>query len=365
MSNGAVPAFARRLAHPGIPAPVRRRRLTDLSFGTVFTEHMVTVWYREGKGWYDPTIEPFGSLSLSPAATALHYGQAVFEGLKAYGAPDGKVRLFRASDNARRIQRSAMRLAMPVVPEEIFLASLRELVRVDRDWIPNDPEASLYLRPYLVATEEFLGVRPAREFLFGVIACPVAATFPGGADPLSIWVSQDITRAAPGGTGAAKCAGNYAASMAAQQRAAHAGCDQVVFLDAVERRYVEELGGMNVFFVLDDGTLVTPPLTDTILPGITRDSVIKLARDAGHTVQERQYSLQEWRRDAESGAVRESFACGTAAVITPIGTVRATGWEFTISGGSVGPVTEKLRSALVGIQHGQVDDPYGWTEQVL
>jgi branched-chain amino acid aminotransferase len=355
--------FDKYLVESRVSADVRAQRMAAPMFGTVFTEHMADVRYAEGKGWHDARIGPFAPLSLSPATAALHYGQAIFEGLKAYRAPDGSALLFRPEANARRFAGSAARLSMPAVPEETFLAALEELVAVDRAWLPDAPGTSLYLRPFQLATEEYLGVRPAVEYLFGVIACPVGASFHGGAAPLTIWVSDDYTRAAPGGTGAAKCAGNYAASMAAHTQARDAGCDQVVFLDAVERRYVEELGGMNLFFVLDDGTLLTPPLGGTILPGITRDSVMTLARDAGHRVVERSYTLDEWRADAADGRLREVFACGTAAVVTPVGTVRSADGEFTVGGAVTGPVTGGLRTALTDIQYGRAADPYGGARQ--
>ncbi|MCX4820186.1 branched-chain amino acid aminotransferase [Streptomyces sp. NBC_01142] len=364
MENTNPTIFETRPVRYRVPADVRTERMADPLFGTVFTEHMAGVRYVEGKGWHDARIQPFGPIPMSPATAALHYGQEIFEGLKAYRTPDGSAQLFRPEANARRFQNSAARLSMPELPEDIFLTALRELVAVDREWLPSAPGTSLYLRPFQIATEEYLGVRPAVEYLFGVIACPVGASFPGGEAPLTIWVSDTYTRAATGGTGAAKCAGNYAASMAAHRQARDAGCEQVVFLDAVERRYVEELGGMNLFFVFDDGTLLTPPLGGTILPGITRDSVMTLAGDAGHRVVERPYSLAEWRADAADGRLREVFACGTAAVITPVGTVRSAEGEFTISGGTAGPVTEKLRSTLTDIQYGRTADPYGWTRRL-
>ncbi|MEV6395116.1 branched-chain amino acid aminotransferase [Streptomyces sp. NPDC051907] len=347
-----------------MPAEDRAARMADPLFGTVFTEHMATVRYIEGKGWHDARIQPFGPMGMSPATAALHYGQEIFEGLKAYRTPDGRAQLFRPEENARRLRESAARLSMPEVPERVFLDAIGELIAVDREWLPAGPGTSLYLRPFQFASEEFLGVRPAVEYLFGVIACPVGAAFPGGAAPISVWVSTAYTRAAPGGTGAAKCAGNYAASMAAQTQAREAGCDQAVFLDAVEGRWVEELGGMNLFFVFDDGAVLTPPLSGTILPGITRDSVVTLARDAGHPVLEQPYSLAQWRADAADGRLREVFACGTAAVVTPVGTVRSADGEFAVGGGAAGPVTERLRATLTGIQYGRAADPYGWTRRL-
>ncbi|MEU0009345.1 branched-chain amino acid aminotransferase [Streptomyces sp. NPDC006314] len=356
--------FERHLTKKPLASEKRRERLRNPTFGTVFTEHMATVRYAEGKGWHDARIEPFGPLPLSPATAVLHYGQEIFEGLKAYRTPDGHAQLFRPADNARRLRQSAHRLAMPAVPENVFLGAVRNLVATDLDWLPDAPGTSLYLRPFQIATEEFLGMRPAREYLFGVIACPVASAFAGTGTALTVWVSDDHTRAAPGGTGAAKCGGNYAASMLPQARAMEAGCDQVVYLDAAQRRDVEELGGMNVFFVFDDGSLLTPPLSDSILPGITRDSVIALARAEGLTVEQRPYSVREWRADIASGRLREVFSCGTAAVVAPIGAVRGAIGDLPIGDGGPGPVTERLRTALTDIQYGRRADPFGWTIRV-
>jgi branched-chain amino acid aminotransferase len=351
------------------PAPVsaseRAALLADPGFGRVFTDHMVTVRYADGKGWYEPRVEARAPIALDPAAAVLHYAQEIFEGLKAYTMADGGVAMFRPDANAARFAQSAQRMAMPALPPATFLQSLHEMIKIDREWIPRSDEGSLYLRPFAYASEVFLGVRPAMEYLYLVIASPVGAYFSGGVKPVSVWASPKYTRAAPGGTGAAKCGGNYAASLAAQAEAIEAGCDQVVFLDAVERRYVDELGGMNVFFVLDDGSLVTPPLTGTILPGITRDSVIRLAGRAGRRVEERPVAIDEWRDGAVSGHIREAFACGTAAVITPIGLVRSPEGEFTVADGGPGEVTMGLRKELVDIQRGRAEDPFGWVHRVL
>jgi len=363
MTDTALISFDRNLVESRLSAVERAARVADPVFGTVFTEHMVTVRFTEGEGWHSARIDPFGPIPMSPATAALHYGQEIFEGLKLYRTPGG-MQLFRPEANAGRFRASARRLAMPEVPEGIFLAALEELAGADREWLPDGPGTSLYLRPFLIASEEFIGVRPAAQYLFGVIACPVGAAFAGGASPLTVLISDDYTRAAPGGTGTAKCAGNYAASMPAQARAAAAGCDQVVFLDAAQHRYVEEMGGMNIFFVYDDGTLVTPELSGTILPGITRDSVMRLAAAEGHRVVERPYSVAEWRADAASGRLHEVFACGTAAVVTPVGTVRSTQEEFRIADGAAGPVTGLLRTALTDIQYGRAADPFGWTRQL-
>ncbi|NUR71577.1 MAG: branched-chain amino acid aminotransferase [Hamadaea sp.] len=354
--------------HPN-PHPVARAErealLANPGFGRVFTDHMVMIKYAEGKGWYDARVEARGPLPLDPATAVLHYAQEIFEGLKAYQLADGGVSLFRADANAARFVDSAQRMAMAPLPPELFLGAIRELVTIDRDWIPGTEEASLYLRPFQIASEVFLGVRPAKEYIFCVIASPVGAYFTGGVKPVSLWVSSEYTRAAPGGTGAAKCGGNYAASLAPMVEAAEKGCDQVVFLDAVERKYVDELGGMNVFLVLDDGTLVTPPLTGTILPGITRDSLVTLAKADGRVIEERPISMDEWREGALSGRVVESFACGTAAVVTPIGTIRSEEGDFTIADGGTGPITAELRKRILDIQWGRSADPYGWSTRIL
>jgi branched-chain amino acid aminotransferase len=351
------------------PAPVadaeRAALLANPGFGRVFTDHMVTIRYAEGKGWYEPRVEARAPIPMDPASAVLHYAQEIFEGLKAYRMPDGGVAMFRPDANASRFASSAQRMAMPQLPGRLFLDSLHRIIEVDREWIPRDEDGSLYLRPFAYASEVFLGVRPSMEYLFLVIASPVGAYFSGGVKPVTVWVSPDYTRAAPGGTGAAKCGGNYAAGLAAQAEAIDHGCDQVVYLDAVHRASIDELGGMNVFFVLDDGSLVTPPLTGTILPGITRDSIITLARRAGRRVEERPMSFDEWRDGAASGRIREAFACGTAAVITPIGTVRFPDGEFAVADGGSGAVTMALRQELVDIQRGRAADEFGWVHKVL
>jgi branched-chain amino acid aminotransferase len=362
--TGGEHSFDVRPTQQPVSAVERSALLANPGFGRVFTDHMVTIRYADGKGWYDARVEARAPIPMDPATAVLHYAQEIFEGLKAYRTTDGGVTLFRPDANARRFRESATRMAMAHLPEELFLGSIEELIRVDRDWVPEDPEGSLYLRPFMYASEVFLGVRPALEYLYVLIASPVGSYFKGGVKPVSLWVSTQYTRAAPGGTGAAKCGGNYATSLVAQAEAADHDCDQVVFLDAVELKYIDELGGMNIFFVYEDGTLVTPPLTGTILPGITRDSVITLARAAGHRVEERPVSFDEWRTGTGSGRIREAFACGTAAVITPIGTVRSADGEFTMPNGGNGEVAASLRQSLVDIQRGRAEDPYGWVHRV-
>jgi branched-chain amino acid aminotransferase len=354
-----------RHPHPSpVPAAKRAELLANPGFGRVFSDHMVTIRYSDAEGWHDARIEPRGPIPMDPAAAVLHYAQEVFEGLKAYKTADGGATLFRPRENARRFQQSAERLAMPILPEDVFLEAVDQLVSIDRDWIPGG-DGSLYIRPYMFANEIFLGVKPSSNYLFIVIASSVGSYFKSGADAVSVWVSQEYTRAAPGGTGAAKCGGNYAASLLAQAEATRHGCDQVVFLDAVERRWIEELGGMNVFFVFNDGSLSTPPLGGTILPGVTRSSLITLANDKGIKVREERYSYDQWKADAHSGKLREAFACGTAAVVTPIGTVRAPEGEFKIGNGGSGARTEELKSALVDIQRSRAADPHRWVHKVF
>jgi len=349
-----------RLPHPEpVAADVRAEILANPGFGTNFSDHMVSIDWTEGRGWHDATIGPRRPLELDPACAVLHYAQEIFEGLKAYKRADGGIALFRPEANAARFNQSAQRLAMPELPEETFIESIRQLVQIDRDWIPTGEGSSLYLRPFMFASEAFLGVRPAKQYKYLVIASPAGNYFKSGAPAVSIWVS-DYTRAAPGGTGAAKCGGNYAASLVPQAEAIERGHDQVVFLDAAEHKWIEELGGMNLYFVFDDGTLVTPALTGTILPGITRDSLLALARDEGLTVREERYSLDQWREDAASGRLIEAFACGTAAVVTSVGKVAGRDGEFTIGSGGPGQLTQKLKNRLVAIQRGEAEDPHGW-----
>ncbi|BBK39289.1 branched-chain-amino-acid aminotransferase [Allostella sp. ATCC 35155] len=348
------------------PAAERAKLVAAPGFGRVFTDHMVTIRYAEGKGWHDARVEARRPLTLDPATAVLHYAQEIFEGLKAYRTPSGGAAMFRPDANARRFRQSAERLAMAPLPEGLFVESLRRLVEADREWIPAVDVGTLYLRPFMIADDVFLGVKPSATYLYMVIASPVGAYFKNGADGVTVWVAQQDTRAARGGTGAAKCGGNYAASLQAQAEAVRNGCDQVVFLDAIERRKIEELGGMNVCFVFADGSLQTPPLDGTILPGITRDSILRLARDSGMTVREEAYTLDQWKADAASGRLTEVFACGTAAVITPIGRIRSPEGEFIAgaAGPAGGPVTQRLRKQLVDIQTGRSADPYGWVHSV-
>jgi branched-chain amino acid aminotransferase len=343
-----------------LAAAERAAILENPGFGRHFTDHMVTIKWTEGRGWHDGQLVPYAPLSIDPATMVLHYAQEIFEGLKAYRQPDGSVATFRPEMNARRFQRSAHRLGMPELPVETFIEACDALVQQDKDWVPaHGGEESLYLRPFMIATEVGLGVRPAGEYLFLVIASPAGAYFPGGVRPVSIWLSEDRVRAVPGGMGDAKTGGNYAASLLAQAEAAAKGCDQVCYLDAVEHKWVEELGGMNLYFVYGD-KIITPTLTGSILEGVTRDSLLTVARDLGYESEEGRVSIDQWQRDAENGTLTEVFACGTAAVITPVGTVKRATAEWQQSSGEPGPVTVKLREALLNIQRGTEKDTHGW-----
>ncbi len=354
------------IPHPSpVDADDRIARIAEPGFGRVFTDHMVTIRHSEGRGWHSAMLQARAPLTLDPATAVLHYAQEIFEGMKAYKHPDGSMALFRPYANAARFNRSAARMAMPAIPEDVFVGSCEQLVQADRSWMPAGEGGSLYLRPFMFASEAFLGVKPSAEYLYMVIAAASGAYWKGPARPISVWVSGDYTRAAPGGTGSAKCGGNYAAGLIAQAEATANGCDQVVFLDAVERRFVEELGGMNVFFVFDDGSVATPPISGTILEGITRASLMQLARDEGLDVREEPYRIDQWRDDSCSGRLREAFACGTAAVVTPIGQVRSANGDFTIGAGGPGQLTERLRERLTAIQRGTQADPHKWVHPVV
>jgi branched-chain amino acid aminotransferase len=348
------------------PAPrtadERAAILTAPGFGKYFTDHMVRIDYVGGV-WGEGRVVPYGPLQLDPADMALHYGQTIFEGLKAYRQPDGSIATFRPDANAARFQRSARRLAMAELPQELFVEAVRALVEADQDWVPTDPAESLYLRPFMIASEIGLGVRPSNSYTFLLIASPAGAYFPGGVKPVSVWLSTEYTRAAPGGTGEAKCGGNYAASLIAQAYAAEQGCDQVVWLDALEHRWVEEMGGMNLYFVYGSGAsarIVTPALTGTLLAGVTRDSLLKVANDLGYSTEEGKISTDDWHRGNASGELTEVFACGTAAVITPVGFVKSAHDSWTVGDGAPGPITMQLREKLLGLQTGVEPDPHGW-----
>lgn len=358
-----------RLPHPA-PTPDARRNevLAAPGFGKHFTDHMLTATWSAGRGWHSGQVGAYGPIMLDPAAAVLHYAQEIFEGMKAYRHPDGSIWTFRPQANAQRFNRSAKRMAMPEMPEADFVAALQALVSTDQAWVSTTPEHSLYLRPFMFATEAFLGVRPATEYKFMVIASPVASYFAGGVKPVTIWLSQNYTRAAKGGTGAAKCGGNYASGLAAQMEASAHGCDQVVFIDAVERKWVEELGGMNLYFVMKDGTLVTPPTGGTILEGITRTSIFQLAKEFGLNPIERAISIDEWKLGVANGDVQEIFACGTAAVITPVGKLVWEGgaaFDKNFSEGKIGEITTRLRTSLMDVQFGRVPDTHEWMHRLV
>ncbi|WP_410575118.1 branched-chain amino acid aminotransferase [Amycolatopsis sp. cmx-4-61] len=345
----------------------RARRMRDPGFGRVFTEHLASVRWSAGRGWHDARLEPAEALTLSPAAIGLHYGQIVFEGFKAYALPGERAGLFRPDLVARRLQRSARRMAMPEPPAALFTEAVTELVRADRDWVPPERGKSLYLRPILLATEAHLGLRPSAEYLFLVLAFVTDTFFPGGVRPLTVGICEDYVRAAPGGTGEAKYPGNYAGTLLAAEQAHARGCDQVVWLDARERRWVEEMGGMNVFFAHGPAgapRLSTPPLTGTILPGVTRDSLLTLAPSLGLPVTEAPMSVADWRGGAADGSITEAFACGTGAGVAPIGTVRSATAQWRMGDGEPGALTLRLRETLLDIQHGLAPDPWGWVHPV-
>ncbi|WP_292828154.1 branched-chain amino acid aminotransferase [Microbacterium sp.] len=353
--TGLAPLEFAVTRNPAAKNPAQRDAiLADPGFGMNFTDHMVDICWSVGGGWHRPRVQPYGPIALDPAAAVLHYGQEVFEGIKAYRHADGSIHTFRPEQNGRRLQRSARRLALPELPVSYFIQSLREIIAVDGEWVPSGADQSLYLRPFMFAKEAFLGVRPARKVNYYVIASPAGAYFKGGVQPVSIWLSEDYARAGKGGTGAAKTGGNYAASLLPQSEAYENECDQVVFLDA--DRNVEELGGMNIVFVYKDGTLVTPQ-SPSILEGITRDSILQLAMDRGHKVEGRAVPLDEWRQGVASGDIVEVFACGTAAVVTPIGALK--GKDF-FDEQPIGTLALELRRELTNIQYGRAKDRHGW-----
>ena len=336
---------------------------SPLGFGKILTDHMFLMDYEEGKGWHHPRIEPYRPLSLDPATLVLHYGQEVFEGMKAYRWPKGEIYLFRPRMNYQRLNRSARRLCMPEIDVEDALEATRELIRLEKDWVPSEPGTSLYIRPNMIATEAALGVHVSAKYLFYIIVDPVGAYYPQGFNPVDICIAEKYIRAAAGGLGEAKTLANYAASLLAQKEAHEQGYTQVLWLDGVERKYIEEVGTSNIFFYIGD-ELVTPSLTGTILPGVTRDSVIYAARDWGLKVSERRISLDEVIGAIEHGTLKEVFGAGTAAVISPVGTLAYHGKRHSVNEGKVGPLAQKLYDFLVGVQYGKIEDPYGWVERV-
>lgn len=341
-------------------APKAKPDPETLGFGRLFTDHMFLMNYTAGQGWHDPRIVPYGPLTLEPCAMVLHYAQEIFEGLKAYRTAQGKVQLFRPMDNVRRLNLSADRMCIPPLPEEETLGYIKELVKLDQDWVPAAEGTSLYIRPFIIATDPSLGVHASHTYLFCVILSPVGSYYPEGINPVKIYVESEDVRAVKGGTGYTKCGGNYAASIRAGERAEEAGYTQVLWLDGVHRKYIEEVGSMNVLFKIG-GKIVTPQLTGSVLPGITRKSCLELLRDWGYEVEERLLPAEELFAAAEAGKLEEAWGSGTAAVISPIGEM---GWgekKVLVNGGKIGPLTHKLYDTLTGIQWGRESDPYGWT----
>lgn len=358
-------AFTRTTTEP-LPAAERERMLDNPGFGDFFTDHMVSIVWTKGEGWHDAQVLPYGPIPMDPAASVLHYGQEIFEGLKAYRRPDGSIVTFRPEQNAKRLSESAKRLALPELPVELFVEAVHQLVTIDADWVPSGADQSLYLRPFMIADESFLGVRAAQRARFLVIASPAGPYFVGGVKPVSIWLSQDLARAGHGGTGAAKCGGNYASSLLPTNIAAENGCAQVLFTDSATEDTIDELGGMNLFLVHRDGKLITPALNGNILDGITRKSLIQLAADRGLVTEERAVTVSEWRDGVADGTITEAFACGTAAVITPIGQLKGeTGTIVDFGDRAPGELTLSLREELTGIQFGTHEDRFGWLDVIV
>ncbi|MCD7947226.1 MAG: branched-chain amino acid aminotransferase [Oscillospiraceae bacterium] len=335
-----------------------------LVFGKTFTDHMFLMDYTDGKGWHDGRIAPYGPLSLDPSAMVFHYAQEVFEGMKAYRTPDGGVQLFRPMENVKRMNVSCGRMCIPALPEEEALSAIVALTKLEADWVPSAPGTSLYLRPFVIATTPALGVHAASNYIFAVICCPVGAYYAEGINPIRIFVENEDVRAVKGGTGFSKCGGNYAASIRASARAEEQGYAQVLWLDGVHRKYIEEVGSTNIFFQLD-GAVVTPVLNGSVLPGITRKSCLELLRNWGVPVEERLVSVEEIFKAGKNGALDEAFGSGTAAVISPVGEMCWKDTHITINGGKIGATTQRLYDTLTGIQWGILPDPYGWTLRVL
>ena len=362
-------AFALRPTSTPVPAAERDRLLVEPGFGQIFTDHMVTARWSPDQHWHDGQLVPYGPIPMDPATSVLHYAQEIFEGLKAYRQESGAIVAFRPDANAARFAKSAARMAMPELPAAAFIRAIEVLVGQDHSWVPVTTGQSLYLRPFMIATQPYLGLsHPSLMFLFVLIASPAGSYFGGGLRPVSVWLARDYTRAAVGGTGAVKAGGNYGGGFAAQRQAHENGCDQVVWLDPGEHRWVEEMGGMNLFFVYGSGAaarITTPALTGSLLPGITRDSLLRIAPDLGISASEGRISVADWQSGCESGEITEVFACGTAAAVTPVGLVKGASGSFTIGDGvTPGPVTMRLREQLLGIQFGEVPDPYGWIHKI-
>ena len=350
-----------------VPAAERQKRVAEPGFGKYYTDNMVVAQWSEATGWDDAKLQPYGPITLDPAAMVFHYGQEIFEGMKAYSQPDGGVSLFRPDANAKRFAKSAARIALPEMPVDFFVKTVEELVKADAGWVPKKIGESLYIRPFMIATEVGLGVRPSNHATYILIATPAAAYF-NSAKAVTVWISTEYVRAALGGTGEAKCGGNYAASLLAQKQAAKEGCDQVAYIDAKERKWVEEMGGMNLYFIKGSGKdakIITPKLTGTLLPGITRDSILTLANDLGYKTEESMISIDDWRDGVKSGEITEIFACGTAAVVSAIGSAKSIHGTWQTADGQPGPITNQIRQALLAIQHGTAADKHGWNKRVI
>ena len=343
--------------------PAAKPAADTLGFGKYFTDHMFMMDYAEGQGWHNARIVPFGPIALHPASTVLHYGSEIFEGLKAYRRADGKVQLFRPIENIRRMNNSAERMCLPQIPEELALEALTEFVKTEQEWTPSAPGTSLYLRPFMFGNDESLGVHAVHNATYVIIASPVGSYYKEGINPVKIMIETEDVRAVRGGTGEAKCGGNYAASNRAGKRAEEKGYSQVLWLDGVHRKYIEEVGAMNVMFKIS-GEIVTPALSGSILPGITRKSIIEVLRGKGYTVSERLLSIDELKEAMANGTLEEAWGCGTAAVVSPIGELSYDGVQYPVNGGRIGEVTQMLYDTLTGIQWGKIDDPYGWTVQL-
>ncbi len=336
---------------------------SKLGFGDIFTDHMLLIDFEAGKGWINPRIEPYGDLHIDPAAMSIHYGQEIFEGLKAYRGSDGSIYLFRAEENFKRMNRSAVRLCMPEMDVDLGMEGLKKLIQVDKDWVPSSPGTSLYIRPTMIATEPHLGVRPANNYVFFIIIGPVGAYYKEGFNPIRIYVEDKYIRAAEGGIGEAKTAGNYAASLLAAEEAKEKGFTQVLWLDARERKYIEEVGTMNMFFLIED-EVITSPLTGSILPGVTRNSVVQMIETWGMKISQRSLAIDEVIDAAKAGTLKEAFGTGTAAVISPVGSITFKGEEYKVAGGGIGDLSQKLYDEIVAIQYAEKEDPFGWREKI-
>ena len=343
--------------------PAAKPAADTLGFGKIFTDHMFMMDWTEGQGWHDARIVPFAPIPIHPASTVLHYGSEIFEGLKAYRRADGGVQLFRPIENIRRMNNSAERMCLPQIPEDMALEALTEFVKLEQDWTPSAPGTSLYLRPFMFGNDESLGVHAVHNATYVIIASPVGSYYKEGINPVKIMIETEDVRAVRGGTGEAKCGGNYAASNRAGKRAEEKGYSQVLWLDGVHRKYIEEVGAMNVMFKIN-GEIVTPALSGSILPGITRKSIIEVLKGKGYTVSERLLSIDELKEAMANGTLEEAWGCGTAAVVSPIGELSYEGVQYPVNGGAIGEVTQMLYDTLTGIQWGKIDDPYGWTVQL-